>query len=305
MSFPDQVVVQRIRETYPVGCRVELIGMGPDPYSKLERGNQGTVNHVDDTGTVFVSWDCGSGLGMVHDVDHILRIDGKVGESIFVLNGRPVPAPASWDGTIGSLYACINHALQIAQALSVPPAEQEPGTLRFAHVLKLPAAELDTIYGFINASTKEEYQGEDHTIIHTVRFPDGNEMDIKCCGCKDEPSWTEAVLLNMSADQLACTKVRDNFLGLWELECDGVTYSVYVIAADDGYVPPKTDLESICPVCGAELTDYEGHEVLDEGGVIPWTCLRCGATGKEGYDRVFDRHYNVRFANGDPVPGRE
>ena len=46
MSFPDQVVVQRIRETYPVGCRVELIGMGPDPYSKLERGNQGTVNHV-------------------------------------------------------------------------------------------------------------------------------------------------------------------------------------------------------------------------------------------------------------------
>ena len=35
MSFPDQVVVQRIRETYPVGCRVELIGMGPDPYSKL------------------------------------------------------------------------------------------------------------------------------------------------------------------------------------------------------------------------------------------------------------------------------
>lgn len=58
-------------------------------------------------------------------------------------------------------------------------------------------------------------------------------------------------------------------------------------------------------MCGAELTDYEGHEVLDEGGVIPWTCLRCGATGKEGYDRVFDRHYNVRFANGDPVPGRE
>ena len=47
MSFPNRVVVQRIRETYPVGCRVELIGMGPDPYSKLERGNQGTVNHVD------------------------------------------------------------------------------------------------------------------------------------------------------------------------------------------------------------------------------------------------------------------
>ena len=37
MNFPSKEVVQRIRETYPVGCRVELIGMGPDPYSKLER----------------------------------------------------------------------------------------------------------------------------------------------------------------------------------------------------------------------------------------------------------------------------
>lgn len=51
MDFPTREVVQHIRETYPVGCRVELIGMGPDPYSKLECGNQGTVTHVDDTGT--------------------------------------------------------------------------------------------------------------------------------------------------------------------------------------------------------------------------------------------------------------
>ena len=124
MNFPSREVVQHIRETYPVGCRVELIGMGPDPYSKLERGSQGTVNHVDDTGTVFVSWDCGSGLGMAYGEDHILRIDGKVGESIFVLNGQSVPAPAGWDGTIRSFYAYVNHALQIAQALIVPPAGQ-------------------------------------------------------------------------------------------------------------------------------------------------------------------------------------
>ena len=95
MNFPNREVVQHIRETYPVGCRVELIGMGPDPYSKLERGSQGTVNHVDDTGTAFVNWDCGSGLGMIYGKDHILRIDGKVGESISVLDGQPVPAPAA------------------------------------------------------------------------------------------------------------------------------------------------------------------------------------------------------------------
>ena len=31
MKFPTKEEVQRIRETYPVGCRVELIGMGEDP----------------------------------------------------------------------------------------------------------------------------------------------------------------------------------------------------------------------------------------------------------------------------------
>ena len=28
MNFPNREVVQHIRETYPVGCRVELIGRG-------------------------------------------------------------------------------------------------------------------------------------------------------------------------------------------------------------------------------------------------------------------------------------
>ncbi len=305
MKFPTKEEVQRIRETYPAGCRVELIGMGIDPYSKLEPGNQGTVNHVDDTGTVFVNWDCGSGLGMVYGEDCILRIDGKPGESIFVLKGQPVPAPGGWDGTVGSLYAYIHHALRIAQALNVPPAGQVPGTLTFAHVLKLSPEALDTINGFLNARTENEYQGEDHTIVHTVRFPDGKEMDMKCCGCKDGPSWAEAVLFNAHGVEVACSEVREDYIGLWALECDGITYSVNVIAADGGYVPSKTDQESVCPVCGAELTEYAAHEILDEGGVIPWTCSQCGATGKEGYDCVFDRHYNVCLANGEPAPGRE
>ena len=77
MHFPTREEVQHVREMYPVGCRVELIRMGPDPCSKLKPGDQGTVNHVDDTGTVFVSWDCGSGLGMVYSADHIQRLEAK------------------------------------------------------------------------------------------------------------------------------------------------------------------------------------------------------------------------------------
>lgn len=75
MNFPSKEIVQQVREQYPIGCRVELVSMGADPYSKLKPGDQGTVKSVDDIGTIFVSWDCGSGLGMVYGVDHIRRLD--------------------------------------------------------------------------------------------------------------------------------------------------------------------------------------------------------------------------------------
>lgn len=74
-SFPNRETVGQLRKDYPIGCRVELIHMGADPFSRLKPGNQGTVRHIDDAGTIFVSWDCGSGLGIVFGVDSIRRID--------------------------------------------------------------------------------------------------------------------------------------------------------------------------------------------------------------------------------------
>lgn len=47
-----------------------------DPYSRLKPGDRGTVSHVDDTGTVFVDWDCGSGLGVVYGEDRIRILEG-------------------------------------------------------------------------------------------------------------------------------------------------------------------------------------------------------------------------------------
>lgn len=70
MVFPKREVVEAVRARYPVGTRVELVSMN-DPYSKLKPGDQGTVRSVDDTGTVFVGWDCGSGLGVVYGEDKI------------------------------------------------------------------------------------------------------------------------------------------------------------------------------------------------------------------------------------------
>ena len=64
----------QLRKMYPTGSRVELISMN-DPYVKLNPGEKGTVSFVDDAGTVFVSWDCGSTLGACYGEDHIRKIE--------------------------------------------------------------------------------------------------------------------------------------------------------------------------------------------------------------------------------------
>ena len=66
---------------------------------------------------------------------------------------------------------------------------------------------------------------------------------------------------------------------------------------------PDAEDEGICPICGGEL-EYGDDEPLDNGGVYDWTCSSCGATGKEGYSKVFDRHYDVRDGDGNPYPAQ-
>lgn len=70
MMFPNKETVNRVRKQYPKGTRVELISMN-DPYSTLKPGDQGSVDFVDDTATVFINWDNGSTLGVVFGEDAI------------------------------------------------------------------------------------------------------------------------------------------------------------------------------------------------------------------------------------------
>ena len=68
--LPKRKIIARLRERFPKGTRVELISMD-DPYSKLKPGDLGTVEFVDNIGTIHISWDCGSGLGIVYGEDRI------------------------------------------------------------------------------------------------------------------------------------------------------------------------------------------------------------------------------------------
>lgn len=64
--------VEYIKNKYKAGDRVELVEM--EDKQAPPAGTQGTVKFVDDIGTVFVSWDNGSGLGAVMGVDVIKKV---------------------------------------------------------------------------------------------------------------------------------------------------------------------------------------------------------------------------------------
>ncbi len=67
-------IVERLRREYPKGTRVELVSMN-DPYNrKLKPGDQGTVEFIDSIGTIFVAWDCGSGLGVAYGEDRVKKL---------------------------------------------------------------------------------------------------------------------------------------------------------------------------------------------------------------------------------------
>lgn len=69
MYFISKEALERMREQYPIGARVELTKMS-DPYrTDLVPGCRGTVRFVDDMGTIHVRWDIGSSLGVVYGED--------------------------------------------------------------------------------------------------------------------------------------------------------------------------------------------------------------------------------------------
>ena len=70
MISRDQL--QRLREAYPKGTRVELVQMD-DPQAP-PIGTHGTVIGVDDIGSIVVDWDNGCGLSVAWGADHCRRI---------------------------------------------------------------------------------------------------------------------------------------------------------------------------------------------------------------------------------------
>ena len=67
--FPSRETVERLRCQYPAGTRVELVRM--DDRQAPPPGTRGTVLGVDDTASLLMRWDNGSGLNVVSGEDAV------------------------------------------------------------------------------------------------------------------------------------------------------------------------------------------------------------------------------------------
>lgn len=73
MRFPSKEIVEQVRRQYPVGTRVELLHM--EDVQAPPIGTKGTVTGVDDTGSLMVDWDNGSGLNVIYGVDRVRKVE--------------------------------------------------------------------------------------------------------------------------------------------------------------------------------------------------------------------------------------
>lgn len=67
---PEQL--EQLRKTYPNGTRVELVRM--DDIQAPPAGTRGTVYGIDDTGSLLVHWDNGSGLNVIYGEDVVRKV---------------------------------------------------------------------------------------------------------------------------------------------------------------------------------------------------------------------------------------
>ena len=75
--------LEALRSRYPAGTRVELLQM--DDVQAPPIGTKGTVTGVDDTGSLMVNWDNGSGLNVIYGIDRVTDMDKKVKEQILAI----------------------------------------------------------------------------------------------------------------------------------------------------------------------------------------------------------------------------
>ena len=70
--LPTKAEIECLRVTFPAGTRIELIEMD-DPQAPAP-GTKGTVNGVEDSGSLLVHWDSGCSLNVIYGMDKVRKV---------------------------------------------------------------------------------------------------------------------------------------------------------------------------------------------------------------------------------------
>lgn len=74
MRMITKEALLNLRRRYPAGTRVELLQM--DDVQAPPVGTLGTIYGVDDSGSLMVNWDNGSGLNVIFGIDRVRKVAG-------------------------------------------------------------------------------------------------------------------------------------------------------------------------------------------------------------------------------------
>lgn len=69
--------LNRLRKEYPPGTKIRLIHM-KDPFHPVPPNTVGIVKGVDDMGTIHMSWENGSSLGLIPNEDSFTKIASPI-----------------------------------------------------------------------------------------------------------------------------------------------------------------------------------------------------------------------------------
>ena len=72
MRMISEQELTALREEFPRGSRIELVQM--NDIQAPPAGTKGTVYGVDDTGSLLVHWDNGSGLNVIYGEDIVRKV---------------------------------------------------------------------------------------------------------------------------------------------------------------------------------------------------------------------------------------
>lgn len=152
----------------------------------------------------------------------------------------------------------------------------------YTETITISYKESRIIEGYLNATTESEYQDEDETIIHTVKFPNGYEIDVKCCGCQNEASWTEAVLFDSNGYEVSCTEVEEEYDGIWNLNYNGIEYNVVVV---------YETLEEFLAKTPIKCHDIHISKKMIEDGMMA-DCVHVGIDGNQFTATIGEHTFN-------------